>query len=112
MVKRQIFLCVWVSLIMSLVLPILLTEVFTVAHDIDERPDQAAFAEAIERGKQPEVAMDMSMREIVGLERITHHFQDWFSFQTYLAGVMQYFIVIIVATLIVSLGKLRNERAT
>ncbi len=71
-----------------------------------------AYTDAIDRGEPPEVAMTTSMRKITGLERITHHFKDWFNFQAYLTGALHYFIVLIVATLIVSSGKFYGTRAT
>ena len=97
---------------MSIALPIITSEVYVSVHDIEERPDHAAFQEAIGAGDSSDVAASMSMRKISGIERITYHFSDWYSFRTYVGGVFQYFIILLAATLIVCSGKSVHEKAT
>jgi hypothetical protein len=104
--------CFLVSLAMALVLPIISVEIMVAVNDIEERPDQAAYARAIEKGEDALVASSISMRKITGFERITHRFEDWYSFRRYLGGVAHYFVVLLIATSIVSVVRPYEIRST
>ena len=112
MVKRQLKVCAIVSLVMALVLPIVSVEIYVAANDIEQRPDQAAYADALESGATPEEAAAVSLRKITGIERITHRFEDWYSFRDYAWQVLYYLSILLVATLLVSGFRLYDNRAT
>lgn len=110
--KSKILRCVWVSLVMALALPIVMMEVYVAVHDIEELPDNAVFSELIESGESPEQAIVGSMQKVTGLHRLTYYFEDWYSFKIYLNRVVQYFIILLVATTIVISSDARASRAT
>lgn len=111
-VKRQLKACILISLIMAVILPIVSVEIYVLVNDIEDRLDHVAYERAIERGEDPLDAATGSLRKISGFERITHRFQDWYSFQEYLWQVGYYFAVLLIATLLVSGVKLYGNRTT
>jgi hypothetical protein len=107
MLRQRYLLCLFVSFSMSLAIPIISEEIFVSAHKISERPSHSAMQEALKDGASEEVALANSYRRVEGLERITYRFSDWYSFREYLSRVAHYFVILLVATFIVS-GVSRN----
>ncbi len=107
--------CVLVSLLMAAITPPLTSTIMVSPEDGEMVPDLATIdsneLEGMSSKELEERVNEIPMRKVEGIERFTYQFTHPQYFHFYIGGVLSFFPLYLLATILVSYGHVRNDRA-